>query len=330
MHARWAADAKEPVDLVRVLNHTTFDIMSDLCFGEPLDLLVSTRHHYWVDANLEGLKELAMSRVFRYYPWTSILAPLVLPRVLLAKLESNFRLCMTWVDRRLAAGTVRPDVCGTIMEMKEDLQFTRPELYANVQTLMLAGTETTAGLLCGTLYYLLSHPATLARLTSEIRGAFPDAREITLDALAKLGYLEACIEEGLRMFPPAPVGLPRILSPGGRRICGEWVPGKVGVLPGHRDSRTDRKFPRLDAGVGVHGRGRPEPAQLRSAGRLHSGTMAVAGPRVYLGSPECLPGVFLWAPQLCGEKVGRHRLIECRVCWLTWDIVTVWLTTKLG
>jgi hypothetical protein len=33
------ARAGEEVDLVRMLNFTTFDIMSDLAFGEPLDLL---------------------------------------------------------------------------------------------------------------------------------------------------------------------------------------------------------------------------------------------------------------------------------------------------
>jgi cytochrome P450 len=41
--------------------------------------------------------------------------------------------------------------------------------------------------------------------------------------LAQLKYLNACIEEGLRMYPPVPSGLPRVTPPGGAAICGTWI-----------------------------------------------------------------------------------------------------------
>jgi hypothetical protein len=50
---------------------------------------------------------------------------------------------------------------------------------------------------------------------------------MTVANLAKMRYLNAAIEEGLRMFPPAPVGLPRVSPKGGAMVCGRFVPEGV-------------------------------------------------------------------------------------------------------
>lgn len=36
-------------------------------------------------------------------------------------------------------------------------------------------------------------------------------------------YLNAVIEEGLRVAPPFPAGLPRVVPLGGDTVCGEWL-----------------------------------------------------------------------------------------------------------
>lgn len=41
----------------------------------------------------------------------------------------------------------------------------------------------------------------------------------------KFGDLDCCINEGLRLFPPLPGNLRRIVPPEGKLICGKWVPG---------------------------------------------------------------------------------------------------------
>jgi len=50
-----------------------------------------------------------------------------------------------------------------------------------------------------------------------------------LNSLAKQDYLNACIEEGLRMFPPAPTAMPRRSPPGGGIVCGKLVPEGVSM-----------------------------------------------------------------------------------------------------
>jgi hypothetical protein len=94
---------------------------------------------------------------------------------------------------------------------------------------MIAGTETTATALAGTTYYLLQSPSSLTRLASEIRSEFSSMDDITFEQLARLPYLHSVLQEGLRLYPPVPVILPRITPPGGIAIAGEWVPGGVTV-----------------------------------------------------------------------------------------------------
>jgi hypothetical protein len=43
-------------------------------------------------------------------------------------------------------------------------------------------------------------------------------------------YLTAVIHETLRIFPPVPIGMPRITPKGGGMVAGVWVPGGVGAI----------------------------------------------------------------------------------------------------
>jgi cytochrome P450 len=66
----------------------------------------------------------------------------------------------------------------------------------------LAGSETTASLLSGVTYYLLSNPSILDKLVKEIRTTFQNEDSITMVSTSGLKYELAVIEEALRIFPP--------------------------------------------------------------------------------------------------------------------------------
>jgi cytochrome P450 len=53
-------------------------------------------------------------------------------------------------------------------------------LINNATVLIVAGTETTATLLCRAMYYLLSNPPILRKLCQEIRGATNSASDFVL------------------------------------------------------------------------------------------------------------------------------------------------------
>lgn len=104
---------------------------------------------------------------------------------------------------------------------------TFPKLKANSSILIIGGSETTATLLSGVTYFLLTNPIAMKKLTDEVRSAFKDESEIDFVSSSNLPYLLACLEEALRMYPPVPIGLPRVVPAGGATICDEFIPEGV-------------------------------------------------------------------------------------------------------
>ena len=76
---------------------------------------------------------------------------------------------------------------------------------------------------------LIRTPDKLRILTSEIRSSFPPEHAITFSALRGMPYLNAVLQEGLRLCPPIPAGLPRLVPEGGDTVCGQWMPGGTNV-----------------------------------------------------------------------------------------------------
>lgn len=93
----------------------------------------------------------------------------------------------------------------------------------------VAGSETTASLLSGLLMWLLRTPHAYHRLTSEIRSKFNNAGDMTFLQLQELPYMNACIDEALRIFPPVPTGLTRTVPEGGDTVAGEFIEGGTTV-----------------------------------------------------------------------------------------------------
>jgi cytochrome P450 len=93
----------------------------------------------------------------------------------------------------------------------------------------VAGSETTASSLSALTNFLLRHPRVYSRLKEEIRDTFVSEDDITLAAVEKLSYLSACLEEGLRVFSPAPIGFLRKIQNNGDIIDEEAIPGGVSL-----------------------------------------------------------------------------------------------------
>lgn len=215
--------------MVRMFNLTTFDIMGDLTFGDSLNLLAGTGNLNWVCAVFISIKANAIRRLARYVPWVTPIAQRLIPKELKQQSLAHYEASQELVDKRVDGNRTlqKPDIWGIVMNQKEDLRLSRAEMYANSQVFMIAGTETTATALSGLLYHLLMTPEKMSVLVEEIRGVFEKDSDIEMRALERMPYLNACIEEGLRIYPPVPAGLPRITPDEGLLVCGEHIPGKV-------------------------------------------------------------------------------------------------------
>ena len=93
--------------------------------------------------------------------------------------------------------------------------------------LLGAGFETTSSLVCATLYLLCSNPKYLAKVTEEVRSKFNTPEDITFASLEDLPFMQACLNEALRWYPPIANAGAREVIDGGVTIAGEHVPGKV-------------------------------------------------------------------------------------------------------
>lgn len=121
--------------------------------------------------------------------------------------------------------------------------------------LIIAGSETTATLLSGVTYLLTTKPEALRRLTEEVRSTFQTEEEIDFTSVSSLQYMLACLDEALRIYPPAPLGLPRQTPKGGATIAGHFVPEDVSITQHQQDLRSrEVGFPLTVAGAPADGR----------------------------------------------------------------------------
>jgi cytochrome P450 len=120
------------------------------------------------------------------------------------------------------------------------------EILANASMLVLAGSDTTASLLSGAMYWIMRTPRVMEKLVAEVTTAFERESDITaLSVVAKLPYLNAVLEESLRRYPPVPSLLARVAVEDDTVISGVHV--SKGVLVSvHQSSSywTARNFAR--------------------------------------------------------------------------------------
>lgn len=120
---------------------------------------------------------------------------------------------------------------------------TKREIQAAASIFLIAGSETTATLLAGAFYLLLTNPKYLSRLTDEVRTAFKRESDIDMQSAANLPFLQAVIQESLRLYPPAPNTLPRQTPEPGEIVCGKFVPAKYTVgIHQWSANRSSRNF----------------------------------------------------------------------------------------
>ncbi|XP_049866094.1 cytochrome P450 4d2-like [Pectinophora gossypiella] len=112
--------------------------------------------------------------------------------------------------------------------------YTDVELREEVLTLSVAGTDTSAVAVGYTLKLLAMYPAAQEKVYKELHEVFGDSdRPLTKEDLMQLKYLERVVKESLRLYPPVPfiirkvledIKLPsgRILPAGSGVVCSIW------------------------------------------------------------------------------------------------------------
>ncbi|KAI9590903.1 cytochrome P450 [Syncephalis fuscata] len=223
------ADSGSSVDLMDMLKKMTFDIIGEVAFGKTFGLLEKQESHpiiKWMQSRIQyGTLKFLLGRLFflNMYP------------KLVQDINAMDKYAIDIIKkRRKALVAERHDILQRLLDaVDEETGATLSDEYitAEIASLMIAGTDTTALTLTWTMHYLLQHPECFNRLANEIRSVYPnpDTPMVYKDVLA-MTYLDAVLHESMRIQPIAIHGMPRIIPDGGTHLGDYFIPGGTTVM----------------------------------------------------------------------------------------------------
>ncbi|KAK1638007.1 putative cytochrome P450 [Colletotrichum phormii] len=198
-----------------------FDILGELAFGESFRSIENGRPHFWSEMVENHLYFITVADNMRHYPLLVLLSSLFAPFIKSIS-KKHTQLTRDKVNKRLASTSEKKDIFTNLISMVQDGTLPLEEITAHASTLVVAGGETVATCLAATTYELLRNPTVYEKLAEEIRSFFSSYEEIDATSVQRLSYLQATINEGLRIYPPGSQGFPRDCP--GAYIDGVWVP----------------------------------------------------------------------------------------------------------
>ncbi|KAL9040569.1 MAG: hypothetical protein Q9214_004436 [Letrouitia sp. 1 TL-2023] len=201
----------------------------------PKLIQIKGKPHFWPELILEHLFFITVVDNLRRYPLFVTVGKWLLPKFTVATRNKHSGYARNQVSTRLAHPSERKDFLSNIIDKVEAGEVSHEELTAHTSTLVsrtpqisrliknsiltsfrcpsIAGGETVSTFLPAVTYYLLTYPETYRKLREEIRSTYTSLDQIDASSAQRLPYLQAVIQEGLRIYPPGSQGFPRI-SPG--------------------------------------------------------------------------------------------------------------------
>ncbi|KAJ4250142.1 hypothetical protein NW762_011953 [Fusarium torreyae] len=233
-----------PLNLKQWINFYTFDIMGDLAFGKGFDMLVNGVEHEFL--KLSHTSQTIMG-ILRRIVW---LFPVVKATPLLNSSYLNFQAyIIQQVEYRRKNKPEVPDVFSWLLEDFSTLENPTNQdylnLYGDAHLIIIAGSDTTAATTTCLLYQLALHQEVYNKLQAEI-DTYKEVHEQSDHlSLSKLEYLQACIDEALRLHPVIMSGLQRMTPPEGMQVGDVFIPGNtIFHMPSYTMYRDERCFAR--------------------------------------------------------------------------------------
>ncbi|KAL8776200.1 MAG: hypothetical protein Q9194_003302 [Teloschistes cf. exilis] len=221
------ASSPAGVNMTLWFNLMTFDIIGKLAFGQDFGGVDSGTEHNWVSTVLESMGQSSLADTLKRFPLFGRIWMRLNPNWQRTLAEGSARhesYTIELIKRRVNEETTRKDFMSYLLQDQTLKKLSIIQLAAHGSDFVIAGSETTATTLTVVTYFLCHHPQVLKKLQTEVRGAFTKYEEISGASAANLKYLHAVCLEALRIFPPLPLALPRVVPSGGDTVDGHFVP----------------------------------------------------------------------------------------------------------
>ena len=232
------------LDFAQLAGFFTLDILSKIAFGHPVGFLTQNKDVY--DYHKQTAAFYPVMELSSNHP--SILAFLNSPLMRGAAPKPTDKVGFGAIVGEAHAAVA--ERFGSDPKHVEDMLgsfirhgLTQQECEVEALLQILAGADSTATALRTTFLFILSSPAAYRKLQEEIATAV-DAGNVTFPIIRNteaqaLPYLQACIQEGLRMFMPLQGLAGRVAPKGGDTVNGTYFPEgtEVGIATyavGHR------------------------------------------------------------------------------------------------
>jgi len=201
-------NADDEIDVVHDMTALTLDTIGLCGFDYRFNSFYREDYHPFVESLVRSLETIMMTR------------GIPLEGLWLQKrrqtLASDVAFMNKMVDEIVAerrknaeAAEGKKDMLGAMMtgvDRTTGTQLDDVNIRYQINTFLIAGHETTSGLLSCTLYALLKHPEVLKKAYEEVdRVLGPDTgAKPTYQQVTQLTYITQILKEALRLWPPAP------------------------------------------------------------------------------------------------------------------------------
>ncbi|KAI0337455.1 cytochrome P450 [Trametopsis cervina] len=209
------------IDLNEYINWLTSDIMGDMVFGSTPELLKNARIDPFWDILKQGYDMALLFDRITWLPYFAKYLPSMRRRITAMRGTGVER-----AMRRLHSGSKTKDLYYYLSNEDGSEKETPPtaNIVSDGGLAMVAGSDTTSTVLTNAFWTILRYPEICKRLCDEVDKFYPAGDDAT-DPIRhpEMSYLEAVINETLRMYPVAPSGSQRAPTLGkGDRFLGEY------------------------------------------------------------------------------------------------------------
>ncbi|MCS7100239.1 MAG: cytochrome P450, partial [Burkholderiaceae bacterium] len=202
--AHWRARAGQWLDVSEQMTRLTLDTIALAGFDYRFDSFARREPHPFVAAMVrvlaEAMRRAAQPRFARYWRWAAR-----------RRFQRDVAFLHGIVDEVIRTRRQKPapvrDLLALMLEgrdPKTGAQLADENIRYQVITFLIAGHETTSGLLSFALYFLTRKPAVLARAREEALSVLAGRAAPEYEDLDRLLYIEQVLEESLRLWPTAP------------------------------------------------------------------------------------------------------------------------------